>query len=80
MSLVSQIEELGAAVDGGLLNRGDAVQRLVEYSEGGLTHCGAAEQIRNWQTSRARYADEMMRAEMGLAAVKSALRRSGGES
>lgn len=77
MSLVDQIEELGAAVDAGLLAFADATHRLVEYSDGGLTRRGAESQLETWQFARARYADEFMRAEMGLAAVQAELRERG---
>jgi hypothetical protein len=78
VSLVDKIEELGAAVDAGLLDRAQAVQMVVEYSEGELTHYGAGTQIDAWQTRRAAYADIFMSAEMGIAACESAIRRQGG--
>lgn len=78
MSLVSQIEELGAALDAGLLDRDAAVQQLVEYSDGGLTRLGAERSLGEWQTIGARYGDIFMRTEMDLAAVESQLRRAAG--
>lgn len=74
MSLVDQIEELGAAVDAGLLPRDRAVQLLTEYSDGGLTRLGAADVLDNWQTTRAAYADIRMQAELGIAACEAAIR------
>lgn len=57
MALVDKIEELGAAVDAGLLDPDIAVQQLVEYSDGGLTRLGAADMLARWQTARAAYSD-----------------------
>jgi hypothetical protein len=68
-------EELGAAVSAGLLDRDSAAQQLMEFSDEGLTLYGAETLIDSWQTVRARYADEMMRAEMGLAAIEAQIRR-----
>ncbi|RKR92753.1 hypothetical protein BDK92_7232 [Micromonospora pisi] len=75
MSLIDKIEELGAAVDAGLLDRATAAHQLVQYSDGGLTLYGAKESIDNWQTRRAAYADIFMNAELGVAAVQAGLRR-----
>ncbi|MEV5629141.1 hypothetical protein [Micromonospora tulbaghiae] len=77
MALVGKIEELGAAVDAGLLDRATAVQHLTEYSDGGLTRLGADHMLTRWQTARATYADLMMTAELGLAACEASLRRRG---
>lgn len=79
MSLVSLTEELGAAVQAGLLDRDVAVQQLAEYSDGGLTKYCAGKMIDDWQGVRARYADLFMRTEMALAACESAVRRQWGE-
>lgn len=74
-SYADVIEELGAAVDAGLLDREVAVLRLVEYSDGGLTHLGAADTLVSWQTYRARMADLLVEVEMGIAACEAAIRR-----
>lgn len=79
MSLVDKIEELGAAVDAGILDWGVAVQQLTEYSDGGLTRLGSADALRRWQTMRARYADIRMSAELGIAACEAALRSVDGD-
>lgn len=73
MPLVDKIEEYGAAVDAGLIDRDTATQQLTEYSDGGLTKLGAADLLNTWQTARARYADIFMSAEMGLAACEAAI-------
>lgn len=78
MSLVDMIEELGAAVDAGLLDRAAAVHQLAQYSDGGLTLQGAVNAIDNWQTRRAAYADIFMRVELGIAACEAAIRRRDG--
>jgi hypothetical protein len=70
VSLVDLIEEQGIAVEVGLVDRAAAIQRVVEFSDGGLTRFGAEGLLDNWQTTRARYADEFMRAEMALAALQ----------
>lgn len=75
MTLASKIEELGAAVDAGLLNRQAAIQHLTEYSDGGLTPLGAESALGQWQTIRARYADLRMSAELGMAAIQAARAR-----
>jgi hypothetical protein len=56
MTLVDLIELLGASVDAGLMPLDEAVQRVVEFSEGGLTHLGAADSLRRHRTIRASYA------------------------
>lgn len=78
--LAGMAEELGAAVSADLLDRDVAAQQLMEFSDGGLTRYGAGTLIDSWQTVRARYADQMMRAEMGLAAIESQLRREAGDA
>jgi hypothetical protein len=78
VGLADKAEELGAGVSAGLLDRKTAAQQLMEFSDGGLTRLGAEGLIDSWQTVRARYADGMMRAEMGLAAIESAMRRESG--
>jgi hypothetical protein len=79
MSIVDKIEELGAAVDAGLLDRDRAIQMLTEYSDGGLTRYGAGDVLAKWQSQRARYADILMDAELGHAVCESAIRsRDGG--
>lgn len=55
MSLVDYIEELGEQVESGTLDKDTAVQRLVEFSEGGLTKLGAEDSLANWRTRRQEY-------------------------
>lgn len=55
MSLVDLIELLGASVDDGLIPLDEAAQRVVEFSEGGLTHRGAVDSLRKHRTIRASY-------------------------
>lgn len=55
-SLVDMIEELGADVAAGLVDADTATQQLQEFSNGGLTHYGAADLLKKWKTARATYA------------------------
>lgn len=64
---VDEVERLGLAVEGGLLPEGQAVQQLLEYSEGGLTREGAALLITGgWRTARSNLEREMARARLNL--------------
>lgn len=78
MALTDKIEELGAAVDAGLVDRETATHQLQQYSDGGLTLVGARSALDRWQTVRAQYADITMRAELGVAACRAAQRRREG--
>lgn len=69
MSLVDMIEMLGAAVDDGLITADDAVQQLVEFSDGGLTVRGARDSLRRHRTIRADYARRIHDTRALLAAV-----------
>lgn len=55
MSLVDLIEQLGRAVDAGTMRVEDATQRLVEFSEAGLTHRGARDALNRHGTIRSDY-------------------------
>jgi hypothetical protein len=55
MNLVDQIEMLGSAVASGLMGEGEAVQLLVEFSDGGLTKTGASSALARHRTIRAEY-------------------------
>lgn len=55
MALIDDIEFYGRAVDAREMDRGQAVQLLVEASRGGLTARGATETLAGWTTARARY-------------------------
>lgn len=55
MTTADLIEMLGSAVDGGLIERGEAAQLLVEHSEGGLTKTGALLLLLRWRTARETY-------------------------
>lgn len=72
MGLVDQAEQLGAAVDAGLMPRAEAERHLMEYSDGGLTLLGASDLISSWQTCRATYSGSFDRAREGY-------RRLGGD-
>lgn len=54
MALIDEIERLGAAWEAGM-PKDQAVQLLMEYSDGGLTRRGAQDSIENWRTGRAEY-------------------------
>ena len=55
MSLVDLIEQLGEAIDAGTMHADDATQRLVEFSEAGLTHRGARDALNRHRTIRSEY-------------------------
>jgi hypothetical protein len=55
VGLIDLIEFLGSSVDDGLMPVDEAVQRLVEFSERGLTHRGARDSLAKHQTVRANY-------------------------
>jgi hypothetical protein len=61
MSLVDEIERLGAAAERGEIGINDAAQRLREFSEGGLTLAGARSLLAGWREARARVKAEGMR-------------------
>jgi hypothetical protein len=67
---MDHLEQLGALVDSGVMSEADAVSRLVEAWDGGLTEYGAATLLPRWQTARA----DMERA------IATDLRRLGGGS
>ncbi|HEU4544523.1 MAG TPA: hypothetical protein VFR23_25575 [Jiangellaceae bacterium] len=71
------IEECGALVDAGLMDRAEAVATVHRASGGGLTPLGAESMLSEWQTARARLADIFMTAELGMAACQDAIRRQG---
>lgn len=50
MNLLANLGHLGAAVEAGSITHDDAVQQLMERSEGGLTALGAAEALTHWRT------------------------------
>lgn len=50
--LLDQIEALGRAVDAGLITRGEAIESLAAWSEGGLTKVGAAGWLDDWKNAR----------------------------
>lgn len=56
MSLVGLIEQCGRDVDSGQMGREAAVQRIQEFSDGGLTRSGAEHSLDRWRTIRAAYA------------------------
>ncbi len=62
-------------VAAGQMDRGAAVQRIVEYSDGGLTRRGAEDLLDNWATARGRYQQAGDIARDGLRR----LNESGGE-
>ena len=70
MTLVDEVERLGAAVESGELVREDAVQRLLECSDGGLTRLSAASLIDSWSTARARYQKILADANADLRRLK----------
>lgn len=53
MNLPEQIESLGAHVEAGDLEYEDAVQALVEWADGALTHAGARGWLQDWRDARA---------------------------
>lgn len=55
MAMVDEIERLGQQVEQDDMSREDAIQRLVEYTELGLTHRGAADLLGDWRNARRRY-------------------------
>jgi hypothetical protein len=57
MSLVDLIEELGAAVDAGLIRRSTAVRLIVE--DGGFTQTRAADVLGTWTTVRERAGEDL---------------------
>jgi hypothetical protein len=71
---VTVAEECGALVDAGQMGRADAITRIQQVSDGGLTRLGAEDALNKWQTLRSRLADIGMRAEMGIAACQAKLR------
>lgn len=69
MSLVREIERLGAHVAYGDLTQADAVQRVMEYSDGGLTRLGAADLMASPAQARGRYDRVFDAARRGLAGL-----------
>lgn len=57
MVLVDLVEQLGQQVENGTISRDDAAQRIVEYSEGGLTKHGALDMLARWRSARGTYSD-----------------------
>lgn len=69
MSLIDLIEMLGAAVDDRLITLDEATQRVVEFSEGGLTLRGARDSLRRHRRIRADHARIASDAHAMLTAV-----------
>jgi hypothetical protein len=55
MSLIDEIEHLGALRDAGQLTTAESTHRLQQFSDGGLTRIGAESAIQNWRTCRRDY-------------------------
>lgn len=53
MSRMDMVEELGALVELGIVRMSEAVPRLVDAWQGGVTEYGAMTLLRDWQTVRA---------------------------
>lgn len=71
--LVDLVELLGAEVAFGSTTKDAAVQRIVEFSDGGLTRFGAANVLDRAATVRASYRHEADEARRGLERVHRAL-------
>lgn len=52
MTLADKVVELGWLVHVGAITHQTAVQQLVEYTNGGLTELGAADELDRWHTAR----------------------------
>lgn len=74
LAYVAVAEECGVLVDAGLMPRAEAVARIQQVSDGGLTRLGAECVLDDWQNVRARLGDVLMQAEMGIAACEARLR------
>lgn len=53
--LAGETEILGELMEGRVISKDEATQRLTEYSDGGLTRRGAADLLGDWRNVRARY-------------------------
>jgi hypothetical protein len=53
---LSLIEQLGQAVDAGVINLHDAAHQVAEASQGGLTFLGARDSLERHRTLRSEYA------------------------
>lgn len=73
--LVDLVELLGAEVAFGSTTKVVAVQRLVEFADGGLTRFGAADLLDRAATVRASYRHEADEARLGLERVRRALEK-----
>lgn len=69
MALADDIEFYGRAVAAGDMDQPSAITCLVAAGAGGLTQQGAADLITNWQAARARYQQEINRADAALAQI-----------
>lgn len=67
------VEECGALVSAGLMDRRAAIELIFIAADGGLTFRGAEDTLDRWQTLRAQVGDLRMQAELGIARCKSAL-------
>ncbi len=56
-SLADAIEYYGEKAEKGEMSREEAVQKLLEFSDGGLARKGAEADIDNWRTRRKDYQD-----------------------
>lgn len=54
---IKQINALGKAVEDGLITQDEAVERLVEFSDGRFTKVGAEDVLRDWRNAESRYSD-----------------------
>ncbi len=72
-SLVELVENLGPRVNNGSLSKEDAIQLVLEFSDGGLTRYGAETTLADWKTLRTTL-------ERQIAETKAALNRLAGDA
>lgn len=68
-AVIDEVERLGAAVERGELDPGEAAHRVQQCSDGGLTLADAADFLRHWKTARANCEELYARAADLLLAI-----------